>query len=80
MPSLKHILVIRFSAMGDVAMTVPVLKNALEQNPHLQITVVSNAFFAPLFAGLERCNFYPAHIRAKHKGAAGVYELFRELI
>ena len=44
-----HILVIRFSAMGDVAMTVPVLKNLLQQNQDLQITVVSNAFFKPLF-------------------------------
>ena len=26
----QHILVIRFSSMGDVAMTVPVLKNLLE--------------------------------------------------
>jgi ADP-heptose:LPS heptosyltransferase len=39
----KHILVIRFSAMGDVAMTVPVVKQVLQQNPGLQITFVSNA-------------------------------------
>ena len=65
--------------MGDVAMTVPVIKNTLEQNPHLQITVVSNAFFAPLFTGLERCHFHPAHLKTKHKGASGIYELFREL-
>lgn len=65
--------------MGDVAMTVPVLKNALEQNPHLHITVVSNAFFEPLFAGMERCSFHPAYLRGKHKGATGMYELFREL-
>jgi ADP-heptose:LPS heptosyltransferase len=66
--------------MGDVAMTVPVLKNVLEQNPRLEITVVSNAFFAPLFAGLERCHFHPAHLKATHKGATGMYELFRELV
>jgi len=65
--------------MGDVAMTVPVIKNALDQHPHLQITVVSNAFLAPLFAGLERCHFHPAHLKTTHKGASGIYELFREL-
>lgn len=65
--------------MGDVAMAVPVIKNVLSQNPQLQITFVSNAFFEPLFAGMERCNFYPAHLRGKHKGATGMYELFREL-
>jgi ADP-heptose:LPS heptosyltransferase len=75
-----HILVIRFSAMGDVAMTVPVLKNALAQNPQLQITVVSNVFLAPLFAGLERCHFHPAYLKTTHKGAGGMYELFRELV
>ena len=79
MSSPAHILVIRFSAMGDVAMTVPVLKNALDQNPQLQITVVSNAFFAPLFEGLERCNFHPAYLKEKHKGAVGIYRLFKEL-
>jgi len=65
--------------MGDVAMTVPVIKNALDQNPYLQITVVSNAFLAPLFTGLEKCNFHPAHLKTTHKGASGIYELFREL-
>lgn len=66
--------------MGDVAMTVPVLKNALDQNPQLHITVVSNAFFAPLFAGLERCHFHPAHLKASHKGITGIYTLFSELV
>lgn len=76
----QHILVIRFSALGDVAMTVPVLQQALQQNPQLQITVVSQAFCEPLFAGLERCQFYPAHLKTVHKGAAGIYALYRELV
>jgi ADP-heptose:LPS heptosyltransferase len=75
----KHILVIRFSAMGDVAMTVPVIKNVLQQNPLVQITVVSNAFFQPLFQGIERCNFYAAHLKKQHKGVSGIYRLYKEL-
>ena len=75
----QHILVIRFSAMGDVAMTVPVIKNVLQQNPRLQITVVSNAFLQPLFKGIERCHFHPAYLKAQHKGVAGIYRLFKEL-
>lgn len=74
-----HILVIRFSALGDVAMTVPVIKNVLDQHPGLQITFVSNAFLQPLFAGLGRCNFYPAFLKEQHKGIAGIYSLFKEL-
>lgn len=75
----QHILVIRFSAMGDVAMTVPVIKNVLQQNPQLQITVVSNAFLQPLFNGIERCYFHPAYLKAQHKGVQGMYKLYKEL-
>jgi len=79
MPAPAHILVIRFSAMGDVAMTVPVLKNLLQQNKDLQITVVSNAFLKPLFTGLDRCHFHPAFLKKEHKGMAGMYRLYKEL-
>jgi len=65
--------------MGDVAMTVPVIKNVLAQNPSLQITVVSNAFLQPLFEGLERCHFFPAFLTEQHNGMAGIYRLFKEL-
>jgi ADP-heptose:LPS heptosyltransferase len=75
----QHILVIRFSAMGDVAMTVPVIKNVLQQNPHITITVVSNAFLQPLFSNIDRCNFHPAYLQQKHKGIVGLYRLFKEL-
>lgn len=65
--------------MGDVAMTVPVIKNVLQQNPLVQITVVSNAFLQPLFQNIDRCYFHPAHLKAQHKGVAGIYQLYKEL-
>ena len=80
MQAAAHILVIRFSAMGDVAMTVPVLKNLLQQNPLLTITVVSNASLQPLFEGLERCHFHPAFLKDQHRGIRGIYRLYKELI
>ncbi len=79
MQNKQHILVIRFSAMGDVAMTVPVIKNVLQQNTQLQITVVSNAFLQPLFQNIEGCNFYPVHLKAQHQGIKGIFRLCKEL-
>lgn len=38
------ILVIRFSAMGDVAMTAPILKEFTEHYPSHQLLVVSRPF------------------------------------
>ena len=79
MKDASHILVIRFSSMGDVAMTVPVIKNLLQQHPGMRITFLSNSFFEPLFDGIERCRFYPAFLKGKHKGFAGMFSLFKEL-
>ncbi len=74
-----HILVIRLSAMGDVAMTVPVLL-ALKQNyPALRITVLTRGFFEPLFAQLDNVEVFRAEVSGKHKGPAGLWALFREL-
>ena len=69
----------RFSSLGDVAMTVPVLKNVLAQHPQLQITVVSTFFHAPLFTGIDRLYFFAADLKGAHKGFSGLFRLFREL-
>ena len=49
---MKRLLVFRFSAMGDVAMTVPILYSLAKQYPDLEITVVSRAVFQPFFEKL----------------------------
>ncbi|OLY93462.1 hypothetical protein BUE76_17410 [Cnuella takakiae] len=60
-------------------MTVPVIRNLLHQYPHLEVTMVSPAFHAPLFAGMERLHFVAADLKGKHKGVAGLFRLFRQL-
>lgn len=79
MPKPKHILVIRFSAMGDVAMTVPVLRALTEQHPELKITVVTRAFFKPFFQDLKNVEVYSADLKEEHKGVLGLYKLSKEL-
>ncbi|MEP5338922.1 MAG: glycosyltransferase family 9 protein [Algibacter sp.] len=75
----KHILVIRLSAMGDVAMTVPVL-NALNQKyPNVKITVLTRGFFAPFFRDLPNVTVFSAEVNGKHKGVLGLYKLSKEL-
>ncbi|MDB5141257.1 MAG: hypothetical protein JWR12_3173 [Mucilaginibacter sp.] len=79
MPHLKHILVIRFSAMGDIAMTVPVIKALLDQNPDIKITYVSRPEFAAFFNNISRLTFYPADLNYQFKGLPGLIKLFRSL-
>ena len=75
----KHILVIRLSAMGDVAMTVPVLRALINQYPELKVSVLTRAFFKPFFRDLPNTTIIPAEVNGKHKGFYGLYKLGREL-
>ncbi|MGB5242657.1 MAG: glycosyltransferase family 9 protein [Lutimonas sp.] len=75
----KHILVLRFSAMGDVAMTVPVLKSLILQNKGIKVTVVSRPFLKPLFSHLENVNFMGVDIDKEYKGVFGIWKLAAEL-
>lgn len=75
----KHILVIRFSAMGDVAMMVPVLRAITQQYPELKITVLTKPFFKPFFRDLENVTVFTADLKGKYKSAFGIYKLAKEL-
>ena len=75
----KHILVIRLSAMGDVAMAVPVLRAFQEQYPDVKLTVLTRAFFAPFFRDLYNVKVFPVDVKGKHKGVLGLYKLSKEL-
>lgn len=79
MPGQARILVLRFSAMGDVAMTAPVLRELQEQNPGCELIVVSRALFEPFFEGIPRLKFHPIEPKGKHKGLFGLLRLFNEL-
>lgn len=80
MPKLpKHILVIRFSAMGDVAMTVPVLRAFTQQFPEVKIIVLTREFFKPFFRDLNNVEVFSPDLKGKHKGFFGLYKLSKEL-
>ncbi|MHA7059270.1 glycosyltransferase family 9 protein [Aquimarina sp. M1] len=74
-----HVLVIRLSAMGDVAMTVPVLRAFRVQHPNVKITVLTRKFFEPMFSGIENLEVYHADVNGKHKGIFGLLKLSKEL-
>jgi len=78
----KHILVIRLSAMGDVAMLIPVLQVLNAKYPKVKITVLSRKFLKPIFdasiTGMD-INFHEVDTKVKHKGALGIYKLSKEL-
>lgn len=79
MPQPAKILVLRFSAMGDVAMTVPVLQELLANYPNITLVVVSRKAFEPFFTSIPNIEFHAFEPKSTHKGILGIYRLFKEL-
>lgn len=76
----EHLLVIRFSAMGDVAMMVPVIASLAAQYPQLHITVLSRPFARTLFNNIaQNVSFMEADVKKEYKGIHGLNALYRRL-
>lgn len=76
----EHILVIRFSALGDVAMTVPIVWALAHQYPDVRITVLSRPSSQQFFEDLApNVNFMAADVKGEYHGMKGLNALYRRL-
>lgn len=77
---MAKILIIRFSAINDVAMTIPVICSFAMQYPQHQIVFLSQDALAPLFEGLpENIYFHGIDLEKKYKGWLGMKWLYDDL-
>jgi len=74
-----HLLVIRTSAMGDVALLTPVLQGMRDQYPDVEITLVTRKSFESFFYSIEGLKLFHPDFKNKHKGLGGIIRMFREL-
>ena len=74
-----RILAYRFSAFGDVAMTVPVITEFLEQNPEVEVVMVSRSNFKDLFHGIPNLIFKGIKVD-DYNGIFGIHKLSKQLI
>ncbi len=72
-------LVLRFSTIGNVAMSVPVLHSVATRYPEHQFVVVSRKLLAPMFYGYGNIHFETVDLAGRHKGFKGMRLLYREL-
>ncbi|CAL2089195.1 ADP-heptose:LPS heptosyltransferase [Tenacibaculum sp. 190524A02b] len=66
--------------MGDVAMTVPVIRAFIAKNNNVKITVLTRAFFAPFFSEFDNVEVFIPDLKGKHKGILGLVKLHKELM
>lgn len=77
----EHVLIIRLSAIGDVAMVVPVVFSAAKQYPNVHFTVLSKPFARPFFDGLaHNVSFMGADVKGEYHGVHGLNKLYRRLM
>lgn len=76
----EHIVVIRFSALGDAAMASPLLKEYARANPGVRFTMVSSSMLEPLFEGEPNLSYFASDLKGRHKGLKGLFGLFREIM
>lgn len=75
-----RILIIRFSAIGDVAMTVPIIHSLATQYPDLDITVLSRTHLQPMFTEVpSNVHFIGVDLKGKYAGFSGLNKLYRML-
>lgn len=65
--------------MGDVAILAPVLEALFKQNKDIEVTILTQKFFTPIFKDFKNVTVYPVDKKGKHKGFLGLFKLYREL-
>ena len=77
---MTKILLLRFSAMGDVLLLVPVLRSLVAAYPDVEVVVATRPRFAVFFSGIERVSVFEADVDTRFTGFFGVRKLFFALL
>lgn len=76
---MKQLLLLRFSAMGDVALLAPVVQAFTIRYPDVGITLVTRRKFAVFFEQFPNVRVVGADFEGQHNGFGGLVRLFNEL-
>ena len=74
----RHVAIFRFSALGDVAMTVPVVYEVCRACPDVRFTLYTKAAVASLFLyPPANLTIFPVDTHGRYRGLRGLWRLFR---
>jgi len=71
----NKIAVLRFSSLGDVAMTVPVIQEILIENTDTEILVFTKKNYEFLFKNIKNCTVFGVDFDNDYKGILGLQKL-----
>lgn len=76
---MQRLLVIRTSAMGDVALTTPVLKGMVSQYPDAEIIMLTRGTFKPFFNNIDGLQLFAPEFSGRHSGFFGIFRLYSDI-
>ncbi len=75
-----RLLLIRFSALGDVVMLLPVLEALCRAYPEVSVVVLSRPFARELLGGqFSHVECFTADLKGRHRGLRGLWRLAKEV-
>lgn len=74
-----RILVIRTSAMGDVALVATVIKAINEQYPGVSIILLTRPAYRAFFESYESVTLFLTSFKERHKGIFGLFRIVKEI-
>ncbi|MFI3320761.1 MAG: glycosyltransferase family 9 protein [Rikenellaceae bacterium] len=74
----RHLLFIRLSAMGDVAMLPHAIRSLRASYPDVKISILTRPLFRCFFDGLD-VEFVDVDLNGRHRGVRGIFRLAREI-
>jgi len=77
--SARKLLLIRFSALGDVAMTLPMIRAFKRAFPEVELSMLSKAFPLTVFSSENDLNMI-AFDSQKHRGLFGLWQLSKSIV
>jgi ADP-heptose:LPS heptosyltransferase len=73
------IAIFRFSAIGDVLLLLPVIKNFTMQYPNDTITIFTKSNNAIFFEGYKNVKVHPCDFKSNYNGVLGLLKLFNAI-
>lgn len=78
-PKKQRLLIIRLSAMGDVAMSIPVVHAFAKAYPDHALYFLTKPFHKPIIETIPGVHPVLADVKGEHKGILGLWRLSRQL-
>ena len=72
-------LILRFSSLGDVVMTVPIIRSLEKKYPENKFIFVTRPKFKPFFTEFNNVEIFELDLKKRHKGIIGIIRLFSDL-